>query len=666
MKEPNETGKGKDVMRRKLWLHLVIFFCILFAVFFGISVLTITRVPLLDDRESLDTFSFTEDAGLISRNLFDYYPEHLYTPEDFASGHTKKPEYTVDSSDNDDRQKYRYGTYRLVLDLPAGETFAMSADSATYAQKVWVNGVLLTEVGKVSDNKEGFIPRTNHYTVCFTTGAVPTEIVVQQSNFVHWSGTLFEVTLGPQAKVFSLVTKKLFRSVAAIGVLFAAFLLFFGVSLFFPDSRMYLWFALACLSICIRNGFVSPKPVMILFPELNWYFGHKLEHIMQQTEFLFTLLFYNAVFPDVVDRRVRISGYLLAAAGIGMYLFLPSTVYSPLTQKDTYCMLVYYVLYVVLFLYGFLKRRKEFGEQSDVLMMAGAVILILSNLSDAYLYRKTKDYNISQIGMMIFSFITAIALTLRLRKAQEELGEAEAKEEQMRLTNHTLTDLHKLRTDFMSDISHEMRTPLTVMSSYAGLTRMQIEKSAINEKTLENLEIIQKEAVRLGELVEKIKGVATDKMLKVSPVKGNVSEILIDAVGFCRPICDRNRNRIKVTVPEEPLYACYVPDSLLQVLYNLITNSNRHCKDSEIILSGEDAGDFISVSVSDHGDGISAELMQHLFERGVSGDHSSGLGLSLCRDIIESGGGKIRVAETSSSGTVICFTVPKKMTQPVS
>ena len=55
-----------------------------------------------------------------------------------------------------------------------------------------------------------------------------------------------------------------------------------------------MWFAFASLSLCIRDCFVSPKPIMILFPQLNWYFGHKLEHIAFVMAFLFMQIDYFA------------------------------------------------------------------------------------------------------------------------------------------------------------------------------------------------------------------------------------------------------------------------------------------------------------------------------------------------------------------------------------
>ena len=229
------------------WSALLIFFAVLLISFFGISALTVNKVPLLSTQSGINQFDFTKNVGMIDRNLFDFYPNVLYAPSDFTSHKTSEPKYTSGSEDNDKRQYYRYGTYRLKVDLPKGHVYAMNADSATYAQKVWVDGRLLSAVGKVSSSKSGFVPRTNNYTVCFTAGDHPTEIVIQRANFVHWSGSLFEIKLGPQTKVFQLATEKLFKSVSALGLLFASFLIFFGVALFFPDRKQFLWFALSCI-----------------------------------------------------------------------------------------------------------------------------------------------------------------------------------------------------------------------------------------------------------------------------------------------------------------------------------------------------------------------------------------------------------------------------------
>lgn len=365
--------------------------------------------------------------------------------------------------------------------------------------------MLVSEVGTVSDNAQDFVPRTRHYVVGFTAGDGPTEIVVQRANFVHWSGTLFELYLGPQEQVFHLADANMLDAEIPLGILLAAFLLFLGVGMLYPDRKQYLWFALACLFLMVRDSFVNPKPVMILFPDLNWLLGHKLEHISFIVAFLFLLLFYNAVFHGMANKHLQRIGYALGAAGIALYAAFPSTVYSPLTQTVVYIMAAYLALFAADIVYSMIKRHGEWNRTEYLLMGAGFLAVMMTAIIDALLYRKTMDFNFSQTGMMAFIFLNMVALTLQMRRAQEELELATKREEQMTAANRTLSDLYRMRSDFMRTISHELRTPLTVMGSYAGLTRQQIQRNAVNDRTCGNLEIIEHEAVRLGRMVEQMK-----------------------------------------------------------------------------------------------------------------------------------------------------------------
>jgi signal transduction histidine kinase len=636
------------------WGPLAAYFSVLLGVFFIAAWLLYRPVPLLDTAAAVSAFDFSAQPASLSRDLFSFYPNQLYTPQDFASGNTETP---VEVS-RAEREKTPYATYRLTVTLLKGQIFAVSADSATYAQKVWVGSQLISEVGTVSSDAAGFVAHTVHYTASFTAPGGPVDIVIQRANFVHaGGGNLYEITLGPQEQVLAIADASVYRSVTALGILLTAVLIFFGMGLFFTDRRQYLWFSLACLFLMIRDSFVSPKPVMILIPQLDWALGHHIECCSFMLAFVFMIKFYSEIFPGAVPRWMERLGYVMSLAGAAVYALLPSLVYTRITRAVIYADAAYLVLYVILFVIGMIRQRESYRTTSFELLKIGTVVLLVSGVADAVLYRRTEDYNISQLGMFVYIFLTSTALSLETSRIRTEAEEREAK---MKEINRTLSDLYRIRSDFMSDISHEMRTPLTVMSGYAGLTRLQIEKGAVNAETSVHLEIIEKEAVRLSRLVEQMKTVANGRERRLTPQLADVIPALQDAAEFCRPICERRGNRIAVASENGPLMALYVPDSMLQVLYNLIANASRHCESSVIELQAEDAGEMVQISVIDHGTGISPQLLPHVFERGVSGDNSSGLGLALCRDIIADGGGDIFVKSTSSAGTVIAFTLPKQ------
>jgi signal transduction histidine kinase len=102
-----------------------------------------------------------------------------------------------------------------------------------------------------------------------------------------------------------------------------------------------------------------------------------------------------------------------------------------------------------------------------------------------------------------------------------------------------------------------------------------------------------------------------------------------------------------------------IEDTIFQVLYNLITNANRHSRGSAITLSDAAADGFAQVRVTDRGTGMDEATLAHAFDRGFSRDGSSGLGLPLCKIIIEEHGGKIWYQTAPPArGTEILFTLP--------
>lgn len=100
-------------------------------------------------------------------------------------------------------------------------------------------------------------------------------------------------------------------------------------------------------------------------------------------------------------------------------------------------------------------------------------------------------------------------------------------------------------------------------------------------------------------------------------------------------------------------------DQLIQVLINLLSNANRRTHDGAVVLRAEAAANRVKVSVTDNGEGVASTLLPHVFERYSHGKTGgSGLGLSICKSIIEEHGGKIGIESKEGKGTTVWFTLP--------
>ena len=573
------------------------------------------------------------------------YPGCLYTSEDFAAG-TPEPG-AADAS---------FETCRVVLPLTAGVTYGITGQTATYAQRVYVNGQLLHETGSVSVSPADFTPETDFYTVYFTPRSGETEIIVQHAWFNHIHGAFHKVYLAQQQVITRTNRAQTLCDGLITGTLLALAIFFLGMFLFASADRGMLWFSLSCLCAALNYLIYESKQIMTFFPHLNWYAGHKIELLTNIYYFFFVMLFAFSVLKLRPGKALTAGSLSVLGALTLFYLAAPSTFYTRYTVPIGAALLLLELPAAASLLRLGIRTGKT--KQPDQLLVCLSPMLTAAvYLVEGVTYFSHIFY-LRAFLMILLAFCNALVLTVGHARTQRSLSEAQRRELAIAEENAMLERMNRLRGDFMRNIAHEMKTPLTVMSGYAQLTERQIRKNAVNEETSANLETIAREAGRLSDMVTQLLDVTYHGADGKKATVFSPGELLEDAAAVCRPILLKNRNRLDILCRTRRLITAD-REALLQVLINLCINSNKHTSAGVVTICASDAGDdAASFTVCDTGSGIAPEDLPHIFQRGYSGDGGNGLGLTICRDIIEAAGGSIAVEDTGSQGTAIRFTVP--------
>ena len=219
----------------------------------------------------------------------------------------------------------------------------------------------------------------------------------------------------------------------------------------------------------------------------------------------------------------------------------------------------------------------------------------------------------------------------------------------------------QLQEDFVSTISHELRTPLGFIKGYST-SLLRPDTSWDEETRKEFLIIIDEETDRLSLLIENVLESARLQS-KTLPLRFN--PLRLD--GILRDVTQRIRARHKDldvnanldSVP--PIYGDGV--RLAQVFENLFTNALKYAPDSSIDILLKQMGDKIVISFIDHGPGIPKESLPLIFERfyRVRGEKTitgTGLGLYICKQIIQAHRGKIWAESTPGQGTTFLIELP--------
>ena len=635
-----EIGKKSILWRMILFVGVVtMFFCFLIFA-------TMPKYTTPSTAEALASADLSKEYVCLAASNAEVYPGRLYTSEDFAAG-------MVSAGDPD----AKYETCRIVLPLAQGITYGITGQTATYAQRVYVNGELLHEIGSVSDSGLDFTPETDFYTVYFTPQGAETEIIVQHAWFNHTSAAFQKIYLAEQQVITRTNRAQTLCDGLVTGTLLAMTIFFLGMFLFAPANRGMLWFSLSCLCAALNYLIYESKQIMTFFPHLNWYVGHKIELLTNIYYFLFVVLFAFSVLKLRPGKRLTAGVGAVFGSLTVFYILAPSTRYTRYTVPIGAVMLLVELLIAADLLR--LSIRAGMTKQPDLLFVSLSPLLTaMVYLIEGVTYFSHIFYLRAYL-MILLAFCNALVLTIGHARTERSLSEAQRRELAIAEENAMLEKMNRLRGDFMRNIAHEMKTPLTVMSGYAQLTERQIRKNAVNEETAANLDTIAREAGRLSDMVTQLLDVtyhgAEGKQSVFTP-----GELLEDAAAVCRPILLKNQNRLE-TVCQTRRSITANKESLLQVLINLCINSNKHTSGGLATICADDAENAaVAFSVRDTGSGIAEEDLPHIFERGYSRDGGNGLGLTICRDIIEAAGGSIAVARTGSEGTSICFTVPAK------
>lgn len=234
-------------------------------------------------------------------------------------------------------------------------------------------------------------------------------------------------------------------------------------------------------------------------------------------------------------------------------------------------------------------------------------------------------------------------------RSDDELGELSRAFNQM---SQALTRANQARRDMTADIAHDLRTPLTVISGY-----LEAMQEGVLEPTPARLAALHAEAQHLKHLVEDLRtlSLADAGDLVIRPQAIEVGPLLRRLEAAYGPQAERAGIALGIDLEPDLPTLLADPERMVQVLANLIANALQHSPaGGRITLSAGAEAEGIVLSVTDTGVGMSAEVLDRIFDRfyradpaRAGGGEASGLGLAIARSLVEAQGGRI---EARSAG----------------
>ncbi len=226
-----------------------------------------------------------------------------------------------------------------------------------------------------------------------------------------------------------------------------------------------------------------------------------------------------------------------------------------------------------------------------------------------------------------------------------------------------LSRLEQLRRNMVTDVAHELRTPIANIRGYLEAMQDGIVKPDPNI-----IELLHEEAMLLTRLVEDLQELELAEAGKLKLVQQRVepAEVIEQAVTATQPAAAEKEISLRAELPPDLPEIEADPERIGQVLRNLLNNAIKHTPEGGHVDVGAcTRGSMIEVSVKDSGPGISPDHLPHIFDRFYRADQSrarstggAGLGLAIVKELVEMHGGQVRAESTLGHGAAFYFTLP--------
>lgn len=437
-----------------------------------------------------------------------------------------------------------------------------------------------------------------------------------------------------------------FKFVLLLGMIIISFVFMF-VHYVITKHNYFLFYSLYLFFLIFNYGYRTPYFYNI-YSQIHENLYFYLNQNGQLLSFFCYMLFIK-YFIGIKENYVRLNviynfTLILFLSFIAVYNFIiiinPYFPYHDFLMKSGIYLFV--MLSFVFVIYMFIKKRLV----HTAVVFIGSMMLLMGYIS-AIIFRDFFVLVPLVVVETIF-FISVIAyLDLRNFKRAFEVDK--------------LKEIDEFKSRFFTNISHEFRTPLTLIY---GPLQDQLNSTKLSQSERKNLHAALRSTQRLKDLVDQLLALSKleSKNLKLNVQQSNLPQFLMAQAEAFSFNCSEKNVDYKIKVEKDEIVDWFDQDILEKILYNLIGNAIKYTPENgEIIIEGKRRNNEYSINVKNNGNYIAPQLQEKIFERFYQSNHKNpgaGIGLALTKELVELHYGSIFLKSEQSGFTEFSISFP--------
>lgn len=587
-----------------------------------------------------------------------------------------------------------YATYRLrILKDDIDSLYGVWLPSIYSSYSLWVNGRLVLKEGDVSEEENTYEPSTRRRTAMFHVPGEQAEIVIQVANYSHHRGGIW------QSPYFGLAEQAIRKSkmeTVRDSILFGCLLMvgLYHIGLFIErrKDRYTILFGVLCVAMAFRIATSGDMLLLTWLPMLSWNLNTRIEYMLMLIAAMTGVGYVRHLFTE--DACLRTYRFLIGAGSIliGMTVLLPTSVFTSFLSGYQI-----YIMAVVVHIFAMNFRAVHHHRLGAYIALIGFAVLSVLVINDIlYSHELAAVRDLAPIGLVACIFLQSLVISLRysqvltdLESVSAELIELNASLEQriqdrtaelMRMNAHlekNNTELERMeisRRHLFTNISHDLRTPITLIRGYLEVLQDEIVYDKEEQKKYIRLMLNKINGLNhlIGDMFELSK-------LEAGQAHFSKQEVLLEH--FIAHLEDNYKlelhgkgfvfacyNETCLDVPPASLVIKVDLDRMTQVFDNLIYNAVKFTPVGGTItisIQYEAENETLHIKVTDTGIGVREEDLPYIFDRFYKKDKSrnsstggSGIGLAIAKEVIELHSGRIGVESGQGAGTTFHIILP--------
>ncbi|WP_248924574.1 ATP-binding protein [Paenibacillus hamazuiensis] len=609
-------------------------------------------------------WDFANSRAISLNGEWEFYPSTFITHEDNASHSAGTPRYVKVPGDwrsafpEGATSSYGYGTYRLriLVDTAARDrTYAFWIRDIQASSALEINGQKEPEIGHPAETASSYLPRNVSYTASYTAeeNTEQIELLIRVANFEHpfYGGIAKPIRFGSQAAVD-------FERWYSIGFELATFLilLLHGIYacilyLFNPRQKTFLAFFMFLLAAGLTVVSDNNHILQNWFP-LSYMWLQKIR-LLSYMWVSFFVLYFTRSFSGKMEGRSLFRAYTVLLV---LYSAFALIVPPPFIYYSRKAMVFGFLYLFPLAWFVYLAVKMVIRKHHDAIYLLLAIMSVASSvLWGAYNFSE----KISPVFYPVDMIAAIVAFSAYWFKRYFRNSEENAK------LNEQLKEADRLKDQFLANTSHELRTPLHGIMNIAQ-NIVAKERPKMDSASLEDMQLLITISRRMSHMVDDLLDVVRLRekriVLKKEPLAiGPVVSGIFGMLGF---MTEGKPVRLEMNVPDSMPPVLADEKRFVQIVFNLVHNALKYTAEGKVTVSAKTDNGLAVIEVADTGAGMDAETQSRIFLRYEQGLHGKkdgrglGLGLSICKELVELHGGEMTLRSKLGEGSVFCISLP--------